>query len=212
MIDLICLVDVETSGLLRKDLSLDSSEQPSIVQIAAKTVDSKRRCVGQFSRIVRTEAAIEEKAFQTHGISQEYSAQVGADLVIALAELKASVEGVSRIVGHNVGFDYDVISSALSRAGAEGIWWRAKASKLYDTMESSSPILQIPGRFDDWKFPTLAESVNYFAAKTNALKWVGWEPSHNAMDDVSACEFVYWSLQDLTVVRSKSGVSGHALA
>ncbi len=127
MINLIAFVDVESTGLWRKDLDDYDDSQPHIVQLAAKVVDGKRRRVGWFSRIVRPVGfSIEIGAQQVHGISEEYAHQVGVDLIIALAELKATVQGASRIVGHNIQkFDYPLIARDIAHAGSEGLWWRA---------------------------------------------------------------------------------------
>lgn len=196
MIDLTAILDSETSGLWRKDLPADSPDQPGLLQLACKVVDGRRRPVGRFSRIIRPEGySVEPGAEAIHGISEAYAYQVGVPAWVALVELRASIEGVNRIVAHNVQFDRQVIEAAIARTGAEGSWWRSKIGKLFCTMEASAPILKLPGLYGDYKFPSLPEAFNALCAP------LVYEPTHNADIDTDRTADIYFALRDLTAVR-----------
>jgi hypothetical protein len=64
-------------------------------------------------------------------------------------------------------------------------------------MESSAPILGLPGRFGEPKWPKLEEAVHFFAVN-GALGdrdfWLHWTSAHRADEDCDATDFVYQNL------------------
>ncbi len=56
-------------------------------------------------------------------------------------------------------------------------------------MQESAPVLKIPGKYDDFKWPSLEEAMRFFGK-------ADWKSTHDAMDDVEATEELYWRLQD----------------
>lgn len=192
------VIDSETTGLWRNDLSPDASEQPSLLQISAKLIDlSTRRREGRWSAIVRPEGwSIEPAAEAIHGISQARAYAVGLPLAHALMPLAALVRATGNdgpVIGHNVEFDRRVITAAIRRANGSGDWWFAKANEFYCTMHGAAPILKIPGKFGDWKWPSLEEAVNGIA---HLPPFGSWKATHDADSDVDACEAIYWAIQD----------------
>lgn len=194
----IAFLDCETTGLWRSDLSVTDPSQPNLLEIACRIVSPERRLVGSFSRIIRPEGwAIEPEAEATHGISEAAAMRYGVPLWVAMVELRASVEYASAIVGHNIQlFDRMVIEASIARTGTEARWWRSCTRRIVDTQELATPVLKLPGKFGDHKWPTLTEAVHHFA--DGAEPWASWEPTHRAMADVEATEFVYWSLQNVS--------------
>ena len=194
MLDLFSFVDTETSGLWRDNLPADDPSQPNLLQLACKTVTADRRCVGRFSRIIRPDGwSIEPQAEAVHGISERLAYEVGIALEGALYDLKVTVENSTLIVGHNLfNFDDKVINAAIRRAGVDGLWWRGQRRKFYDTQEAATPVLKIPGQYDDYKFPSLEEAHNFFLDDAAP----NWTSKHDAEDDMEACEFVFWSLRE----------------
>lgn len=192
MIELTGIVDAESSGLLRKDLGWDHESQPHLLELACKVVDGKRRTVSRFSRVVRPEGwSIEYGAEDVHGITEAYAAQVGAPLPLVLAELKMSLEGVTRLVGHGLsGFDFPLISLSLRRASAENLWFSRLSGRIYDTAEKAAPIMGLPNPKmpGEAKYPTLEEAAAFFGYSQN------WVSSHRAYEDVLATEAVYYGI------------------
>ena len=196
MIDLIAMVDVETTGLQKPGAPEDS--QPHMLSISCKVVTGDRRRVSRFTRIIKPDGwAIEADAEKVHGISEAFAHQVGVPAWLALAELKASVENATRIVGHNIfGFDGPIIDLALRRGGCENLWFTQSRRKWFDTMTEATPLLKLPGRYDDWKYPTLGEAHAFFFPSSTAYK-----SSHDPEEDVDATADVYFAIQESRVDR-----------
>jgi DNA polymerase III alpha subunit (gram-positive type) len=197
MIDLIAFLDVETSGLLRKDLPFDDPSQPRMLQISCKVV-SKDREISQFTRLIKPQGwSIEAGAEAVHGIDEGTAYQGGVEAWFALSELRVALQNVTRVVGHNIqNFDRQIITAEIARAKGGGEWWSAQFKNIYDTMEHATPILNIPGQWGEAKWPTLEESVQFFGRHISHdyYKWNTWKSDHTAQGDVEATEFVYWQI------------------
>ncbi len=198
MIELISIVDCETSGLRKPHAPPDDPTQPRMVQLSCKTVrGSDRACVHRFTRIIRPDGwSIEADAERIHGISERAAYQCGIALPIVLAELRASVSISTKIIGFNLlGFDAGVIDLALRDAQADGTWWRRRRQDMIDLMEVCQPILALPGLYNDYKLPSLEEAMNALVYHTTEND-VPWASTHNAEADVEATEALYWALRD----------------
>jgi DNA polymerase III epsilon subunit-like protein len=193
---LIAFLDTETSGL-RKNL-LPEDEQPHLLQIACKVVDEENNVVSYFSRVIRPDGwVIEPEAEAIHGISASFASRVGVDLFIAMIDLQASITGVDEIVGYNIHrFDRAVITDSIKRCKrkdgtpADGSWWFKAAPKIVDLMELATPILKLPGKHGDYKWPKLTEAVRYYGDEK-------WEQTHRADADIEAIEFLYWKMRGM---------------
>ncbi|NDK09780.1 3'-5' exonuclease [Candidatus Gracilibacteria bacterium] len=98
------------------------------------------------------------------------------------------------IVGHNVDFDFKILSTEYRRIAAETNWDGVDAflkmfeSKLSCTMQSSIQFCQIPGRYRGYKWPKLSElHIKLFG--------VDFDGAHDAFADIVATKNCYFELR-----------------
>lgn len=150
-------LDTETSGLLRDKLPLTDRSQPRICQLAAVLFDMKWRPQGKLVVLIRPDGwAMEPDAQEHHGITEQQCISRGVPVVAALAVLQGLCANATQIFGHNIQFDRQMIDIELSRCGAEAAWWKRKAYQFACTMETGTPVANLPGEFGI-KFPSLEE-------------------------------------------------------
>lgn len=184
------LIDTETSGLPKDGVALSDPGSPHIIEMAAKMVDASDDTAAEFSMIIRPNGwAVEAAAAAVHGISEARAHRVGVPIETPLVALQAFVEKATEIVIFNAEFDRRMITSEIVRCGGNGRWWTAAAGRLKCAMETASPIMRLPGKFDDWKFPTLDEAHRFFCPE------VEWTSGHRALDDLNATLRVWRAIQ-----------------
>ena len=182
--------DVETTGLWRKDLAPDDPSQPHVVSIAARLFDKDRRTVGHLNVLIRLDGwSIEAGAAAVHGITEAKANRYGIPIQAALIVFKGMVEQGIEVVAHNLAFDRQLIDRELRGGGWNGAWWERAAPKMHCTMEESTPICDLPGKFGQ-KYPSLQE------AHAILVPEVPWTQAHSADDDVLATSRVLWALRD----------------
>ena len=179
-------IDVETTGLYLDHLTPDDQSQPHIVQIAAKCTNDEGRVAGAFQAIIRpTGWTIEPGAEKVHGISELRAQREGVDLLPVLALLKSFVDNSAMVVAHNYQFDRSVIASETVRLKRNADWiLRRPHDRTFCTMESSTDVLKLPGKYGKFKWPSLAEALTLCPDFIH-----GGE--HDAWHDVEACEAIY---------------------
>lgn len=181
--------DTETSGLWRDDLPFDHPSQPNLVQLGLQFFDAKWKRTGLFTAMIRPDGwSIEPDAERHHGISEARASRHGIPLVAALSVLQGFAANARRIAAHNNEFDRKIIKSAIARAGGEGLWWARKAPQFFCTMESSTPVCQLPGEHG-FKFPSLEEAHRFFYPEAAYIT------EHDAEKDTDALVRVYQALE-----------------
>lgn len=190
MIPLYAFIDTETTGLI-EDENFPLAEQPHLLEIAVNLTTERRETVGGFSRIIKPEGwSIEPEAEKVHGISHDVAHQCGVDLWFAMAELQATLNEATHIIGHNLhGFDRKIITYSMARCDGPMPWWVRQAKKMVDTMELATPIVRLPGEYESYKFPSLEETAHHFG-------WIAYETRHRASLDLAAVEQVYWAIME----------------
>lgn len=187
--------DTETSGLVRPDIASDHASQPDLVQLGVKLYDAQWRVTGKATFLIRPDGwSIEPEAEAHHGISEARCARHGVPLVAALAALQALCSNARQIIGHHVDFDRRIIRRAIERAGGQGIWWEKRAADFVCTMEASTPILQLPGQYGSFKFPSLEEAHRHFFPGEDFVT------QHDAESDLDATVRIFRELQALGAV------------
>ena len=181
--------DGETSGLWRAGLPASDPSQPHLIQLAAKLYDPRWRVRGAINCLIFPDGwSIEPQAEVIHGISEAQCARYGVSLVRALSLFQGLVEQASEIVAFNLfGFDRQIISSSIYRAGGTGVWWERKAPAMVCAMEAATPLCGLVGQFGE-KFPTLAEAHR-------ALVGSPYEGQHDAEHDVDASVRVWRAIK-----------------
>lgn len=184
-------IDLETTGLIRRDVPLNDSAQPHVIQLGAVQFDRQWKPVGKLVTLIRPDGfTIEPEAEAVHGISQERASRFGVPLKNALVHLQGMVGVASQLVFHNAWFDKSVIDIALARLNANGQWWKTKNSAC--TMEISTPLCRLPkadGRAG-FKWPKLEEAVAHFYPD------IAWKSSHDAEGDILATAMVAKALDE----------------
>lgn len=167
------VLDLETSGLYREDLSMDDPGQPWAIQIAAVLCNGAGLVTNAFSHIVKADnRRIKEDALKVHGISDRAAAQVGVHerrvLGILTDMLKTASMTEMRVVTYG-DMDRKIIASLLARYAL----LLNKPSTSFDPLWLTRPgvqfinlqrpylqqLCQLPGEFDDYRWPTLDEAA-----------------------------------------------------
>lgn len=190
-------LDTETTGLpLWKDPS-EHSDQPHIVQLAAKLVNlDTREVLKSMDVIVKPDGwVIPDDTIAVHGITNERAAAEGipeADAVRQFLDMAAELSVEEMVIGHNVTLDQRIVRIAIKRHldvanAVEGaiqpsdVW---KAVPAFCTMWKSKPHTKLPGN----KHPKLTEAYQHFIGKP-------MEGAHSAGGDVDGCIAVYFAIK-----------------
>lgn len=185
---MILVFDTETTGMIRRDLRPDDPGQPHIVQLGAILLDSGWREVGCLNVVIKPDGwEVPEAASAIHGITTEIAEKCGVTIRSALAVLGHLSRRAELKVAHNFDFDSKVIRGELMRfdKANQGEWLEPS----YCTMRATTPILKIPGNYDDYKWPKLQEVHQFAFGKP-------FDGAHDAMADVRATAAVYrWLLE-----------------
>jgi hypothetical protein len=124
---LLLFVDTETSGLFKKNLPLDSDQQPWVVSLAAELCDDVGRQIASINTGIRANGRkITEDARAVHGVSSALAGRTGVSELAALGVLcgRESLASQARyVIGHGVSFDRDVITSVLARNKRDATTW-----------------------------------------------------------------------------------------
>lgn len=184
------IFDTETTGMIKRKEEVWHPDQPHIVQLAAVVVETdKWEITTRFSTLVRLGKGVEihPKAEEVHGISAETCSKYGLDAGFACATFNELCGLSDVLVAHNLDFDLHVLRSAFWRLGHTD---ETEHKRTCCTMKSSTNILKLPGKFNGYKWPTLAEAYLHFVGEE-------LEGGHDAMVDVMACGDVYHELVEL---------------
>ncbi len=198
----ILFIDTETTGKLIRGLEPDHDQQPRIVQLAAILADGAGKAWGQMCMLIYPEGEdgrewdIPAQATAVHGITAEDCRRYGVGITAALGSLAGMCDRATRLVAHNLEFDDTVLKGEILRSA----WDDDFAVKLgrYCTMKAATPVLKIPGRYGDYKWPTLAETYRHFFGKS-------LEGAHDALADVRACMGCYFKLVEAHTLAAKGG-------
>ena len=108
--------DTETTGLVRKDLRLDSPDQPYLVQLGMVQLNENLETIQQVSMIIQPDGyEIPKQASDVHGITTEKAEKFGVPLRTALSAFNQLCLKSDILVGHNISFDLNVMRSQLLR-------------------------------------------------------------------------------------------------
>ena len=110
--------DTETTGLPKvrnaKFSNLEAYEECRLLSVAIVEFDSDFNEIGSYHKIVKPDGYA-VKATEIHGITQEQAEQEGEPFATILAEVLFMFSNVNTVVGHNIGFDLNVLASEMFR-------------------------------------------------------------------------------------------------
>jgi DNA polymerase III subunit alpha len=192
--------DTETTGLPRNyDAPMtDLDNWPRLVQIAWQLHDARGKLLSNNNFIVKPEGfTIPYNAEKVHGISTERAIQEGHDLDKVLHLFHVDVEKANYLVGHNIGFDINVVGSEFLR---KKIPMKLQKMKELDTKDLSTDYCAIPGgKGGKFKWPTLTELHHKLFGN-------GFEDAHDAAYDVDATAKCFFGLIAQQVIATEEGV------
>lgn len=184
------IFDTETTGMVVRECPPEDPKQPDLLQLGMLLVETEDWTPrARHSMLVKLPegASIEEGARKAHGISEEDCRRYGVPLMVAGSLFNQLCMQADMIVAHNMAFDRSIMQTALHRLGGKPD--RMAGIRLFCTMEESTEILKLPGRFDSYKWPSLAEAYRHFAQRE-------LEGAHDALVDTEACLTVFRALVD----------------
>lgn len=173
------LLDTETTGVTPRD---------RIVSICYAFYDSRGEKTSSMYTLIRPDGfTIPPEATAIHGITAEEALRKGHNLVSTLESLSAEI-GKRRpevLVGHNVSFDHAMILREYVRIQRPEPISRLRT---FCTMKGTADICRIPGRFGQYKWPTLDELHRHVFGSP-------FKGAHNAQADVEACARCFFELK-----------------
>jgi DNA polymerase III subunit alpha len=194
------IFDTETTGLPRNYNApmTDLDNWPRLVQIAWQLHDAKGKLLSNNNFIVRPEGfTIPYNAEKVHGISTARAKKEGHDLEKVLAIFHEDVEKANYLVGHNIGFDINVVGSEFLR---KGVPMRLPKMKELDTKDISTDFCALPGgKGGKFKWPTLTELHHKLFGN-------GFADAHDAAYDVDATAKCFFGLITQKVLMPEKGV------
>jgi DNA polymerase-3 subunit epsilon len=182
------IFDTETTGMVLRDRSPEDPGQPNLVQLGMLLLETDGWTArARHSMLVKLPegARIEDGAKQAHGISEADCQQYGVPLFVAVSLFNQLCLQADLIVAHNMAFDRSIMQTALFRLGGKPD--RMEGLRRICTMLESTEILKLPGRFDSYKWPSLAEAYKHFTQ-------CELEGAHDALVDSEACLAVFRGL------------------
>jgi len=191
----ILFFDTETSGLPVKGAANDDPRQPHIVQLAAVLTTDTGKIVSSVNVLVKCEGwTIEQKAQETHGISETDCLNYGISERAAVALFCNLAWQADLMVAHNIQFDLSLIYFALARAKPKTL--EPFPDDQFCTMHHGRDLCQLPptermkaAGFNEFKAPKLAELYKFLFGE----EMVG---AHDAMADVQACMRCFFEMKE----------------
>ena len=174
------IFDTETTGLPKRWSApiTDSDNWPRCIQVAWQLHDSSGKCIEQKAFIIKPDGFdIPYESEQIHGISTALAQASGVSLASVLDEFIDALSQTQFLVGHNVGFDINIMGAELHRLQRDTEAFTSKA--VLDTCtENTATLCQLPGgRGGKFKLPTLTELYKHVFS-------IGFGEAHNATADM----------------------------
>ncbi len=195
------IFDTETTGLPRNYNAPmeDLDNWPRLVQLAWQLHDAKGNLLANNNYIVRPEGfTIPYNAEKVHGISTSRATNEGHELAKVLEIFHKDVVKAKYLVGHNIGFDINVVGCEFLR---KEIPMQLKEMEELDTKDLSTEFCAIPGgKGGKFKWPTLTELHHKLFGN-------GFTDAHDAAYDVDATAKCFFGLITQQVIQTEPGIS-----
>jgi DNA polymerase-3 subunit epsilon len=188
------IFDTETSDRVEFKLPAQDPRQPNLVQLGMMLVDTSNwKCLMKIALLIADVPSIEPGAQNVHGISVEDCQKYGVSRDIAMELFANACLNADVLVAHNLAFDRAVMETALYRNGSDGQHMDGMSQLQHIcTMNSSTEVLKLPGKYGKSKWPSLQESYSHFSVDDGTSSII--EGSHDALVDTEACLAVFRGL------------------
>ena len=156
---MVLIYDTETTGLPRDwnaPIS-DSDNWPRLVQLAWQLHDETGKLLSRGNMVVKPDGfTIPFNSTKIHGITTERALAEGMPLDEVIGEFMEAASKARYVMGHNVGFDVNVVGAELLRLGQDAGPLTSMA--VIDSKDEGTEFCAIPGgRGGKFKWPTLTE-------------------------------------------------------
>lgn len=185
------VVDVEGSGLIKRDLPLSNPSQPWCMSIAARLMDESFVPLDwMYTRIRSDGRRVEAGAERVHGVSARAAARMGISEIAALGCLIGLAAQSRYLIGHGVDYERQIIAGVLERQNKNTSIWMRPGLEVICTMKAAAPFCRLPsGRDDnDWKWPTLDQACETLLGEAPR------SGTHNAWDDMERADRLFQHL------------------
>ncbi len=190
------IFDTETTGIPRNKTAplSDLENWPRLIQIAWQLHDANGKLLTQHNYIIKPEGFdIPYKAEQVHGVSTKRALDEGHDLKHVLNLFLEDLNKTSRLVGHNIEFDINIIGAELLRQQIDAELF-LKLDNV-DTGISGTEFCQMTGGVGGrLKMPRLVELHEKLFGKD-------FGDAHDAAYDVAATARCFFGLMEKKVVK-----------
>lgn len=185
---MILIFDTETTGKAFLKLPLDHASQPRIIQLGAILMDKEWQVRAEVNLIAKG-IDIPQEASAIHGITNEVANECGVPQGMLLDAFHELSKLAKVVVAHNFDFDRFMVAREMAiQTQCYGSFGHLK-DMSFCTMKAMTPICQIPGSYDDFKWPKLIEAYRHCFNED-------FDGAHDAMADVRACARVYrWLME-----------------
>lgn len=180
--------DTETSDMYKWKLPPTDNSQPWIVQVGA-ILSTEDIIYSEINLIVYPDGrTISLEAGEIHNISPDLANEVGIYEPYIMNILKELINNADLLVCHNYKFDMSMLKSVWLRGNYDSTHLYAITNKpYYCTMEASTNLLKLSGKYGKYKWPKLSELYRFLFNED----LVG---AHDAMYDVRATRRCYYEL------------------
>lgn len=202
------LFDLETSGLPPKDLRdtegnlyprWDQAQRyPYICEIGYMLVDAGNpdEILVQENLLIKPDGwTLSHETQAITGISPQLLEQSGVPIQVATSHFVELLKLEPTIVAHNIMFDWPIMQIELLRSGYQIDQDYSGKLTLFCTMLSMIEYCRIPGKYQDFKWPTLAEIHQALFKQPMSKR------GHRALNDVDTMRICLKKMIDLNVVR-----------
>ncbi len=189
------IFDTETTGLpvdWKAPIS-NFDNRPRLVQIAWYHCDNSGNILTDSNYIVKPQGfTIPEDSTEVHGISTEMAKNEGVNLKTVLVDFSKAISQSSFLVAHNMNFDEKIVGAEFLRANVDN---QLPIIPKICTMEMSTDYCKLPGKYGNYKWPSLSE-LHYKLFDKHL------DEAHDAAVDVKACVNCFFELKKREIINS----------
>lgn len=194
MTDYVLAIDLETSGLPPKGVSIGDPQYPWMVEVGAVLFPLPSlppADAGEFIFSTRVIAAdgrqIQAGAAAVHGITTRDAGRFGVSEVVALGVICGYARNARWITGFNVAFDRDIVHSALILLKKDPTAFTRRGLQIVDLLPPATAACKLPSDHESggYRWPKLSTAMNML---------LGEEPSegkHRALPGAQSAQRLF---------------------
>lgn len=177
--------DTETTGF-PKNGPKQQDGQARVIQLAAILAAPDGTHWTEFKTLIKPDGwTISPGAEAVHGISLEMCEKFGVPIKVALEMFDKVVRQSGLVVFHNEAFDWGkMLAIEYDYCGME-----MPQVETFCTMQASTDLCKIPGRYGNYKWPKLSEALPILCGKELG------KDAHDAMVDTKGCKDLFFELK-----------------